>query len=159
MVHDSEYLETHLIVVPLNSRKDFIGAYETLSTMVVPRSAVQVAQDDEFILFAVVTFKKHSQDFLQKCRDRKWTPRPFEYTEGGREAEARELDRATNEERKTCGDALRIGRISWSESVIIWMHILTLRVFVEAVLRYGLPLDYSSSLIQVRHCADLERTL
>lgn len=149
MVHDSEHIETHLIVVPVNSKKDFLSSYETLTPMVVPRSADEVAHDDESVLFTVVTFKKHSSEFIQKCRDRKWTPRPFTYTEGGREDETRELDRVTNEERKTCGEALRIGRASWSESVMIWMHVLTLRAFVEAVLRYGLPPAYFSSLIQV----------
>jgi V-type H+-transporting ATPase subunit C len=148
LVQDSEYLETHLIVVPSNAKKDFIQSYETLSPMVVPRSAMEMARDSEFTLFAVSTFKKHSNAFLQKCREQKWTPRPFQYAEGGRELEQRELDRVVNEERKVGGEALRIGRTSWSESVMIWMHVLTLRVFVEAVLRYGLPLDYVSSLIQ-----------
>lgn len=148
LVQDSEYLETHLIAVPTTVKKEFIKGYETLSPMVVPRSSIQVAQDDEFVLFAVTTFKKHSPEFLQKCREQKWTPRQYKYTEGGREEEQRELDRVTNEERKVCGEALRMGRTGWSESVMIWVHVLTLRVFVEAVLRYGLPLDYVTALIK-----------
>jgi V-type H+-transporting ATPase subunit C len=149
LIQDSEYIETHLIVVPANSKKDFLKAYETLSPMVVPRSAVQVAQDEEYVLFSVATFKKHSADFLQKCREHKWTPRQYKYVEGGREEEQRELDKVTNEEKKVCGEALRIGRTGWSESVMVWIHVLTLRVFVEAVLRYGLPLDYVTALIKV----------
>lgn len=117
--------------------------------MVVPRSAVQVAQDEEFVLFAVATFKKHGAEFVQKCREQKWTPRQYKYVEGGREEEQRELDKVTNEERKVCGEALRIARTGWSESVMAWIHVMTLRVFVEAVLRYGLPLDYVSALIKV----------
>ncbi|CRK23102.1 hypothetical protein BN1708_018006 [Verticillium longisporum] len=31
---------------------------------------------------------------------------------------------------------------------MIWLHVLSLRVFVEAVLRYGLPLDYVSALVK-----------
>lgn len=117
--------------------------------MVVPRSAVHVAQDEEYVLFAVTTFKKTSAEFLQKCREQKWTPRQFRHVEGGREEEQRELDRVTREEKKVWGEALRMGRTGWSESVMIWLHVLTLRVFVEAVLRYGLPLDYVSALIKV----------
>jgi V-type H+-transporting ATPase subunit C len=149
LVQDSEYIETHLIVVPGNAKKDFIKEYETISPMVVPRSAVEVAKDDEFVLFAVATFKKHSAEFLAKCREQKWTPRQYKYVEGGRQEEQRELDRVTNEERKVCGEALRMGRTGWSESVMIWIHVMTLRVFVEAVLRYGLPLDYVSVLVKV----------
>ncbi|KAH7274619.1 Vacuolar ATP synthase subunit C [Fusarium solani] len=148
LIQDSEYIETHLIVVPANSKKDFIKSYETLAPMVVPRSSVQVAQDEEFVLFAVATFKKHSAEFLAKCREQKWTPRQYKHVQGGREEEQRELDRVTNEERKVCGEALRMGRTGWSESVMIWVHVLTLRVFVEAVLRYGLPLDYVTALVK-----------
>lgn len=149
LVQDSEYIETHLIVVPKNSKKDFFKSYETLSPMVVPRSAVEVANDDEFVLMAVATFKKHSADFLAKCREQKWTPRQYKHVQGGREEEQRELDRVTNEERKVCGEALRMGRTGWSESVMVWVHVLALRVFVEAVLRYGLPLDYVTALVKV----------
>ncbi|KFA61321.1 hypothetical protein S40285_05972 [Stachybotrys chlorohalonatus IBT 40285] len=148
LVQDSEYIETHLIVVPANSKKDFLKSYETLAPMVVPRSSVEVAKDEEYVLFAVATFKKHSGEFLNKCREQKWTPRQYKYVEGNKEEEQRELDKVTNEERKVCGEALRMGRTGWSESVMIWIHVLTLRVFVEAVLRYGLPLEYVTALVK-----------
>lgn len=123
--------------------------YEILAPMVVPRSAVQVAQDDEFILFGITTFKKTSAEFLQKCREQKWNPRQYKYVEGGKEEEQEELNRVTREERKVWGEALRTSRTGWSESVMIWLHVLTLRVFVEAVLRYGLPLEYITALVKV----------
>lgn len=148
LVQDSEYLETHLIVVPTNARKDFLRSYETIAPMVVPRSSTQVAQDDEFTLFAVTTFKKTSAEFLQKCREQKWTPRQYKYVEGGREEEKRELDRVAKEERKVWGEALRLGRTGWSEAIMIWAHVLTLRVFVETVLRYGLPLEFVCALVK-----------
>ncbi|KAK3984290.1 V-type proton ATPase subunit C [Cladorrhinum sp. PSN332] len=148
LVQDSEYLETHLIVVPTNARKDFLRSYETIAPMVVPRSSVQVAQDDEFTLFAVTTFKKTSAEFLQKCREQKWTPRQYKYVEGGKEEEQRELDRVSKEAKKVWGEALLQGRTGWSESVMIWAHVMTLRVFVETVLRYGLPLEFVSALIK-----------
>lgn len=117
--------------------------------MVVPRSSIQIAQDEEFTLFGVTTFKKHSAEFLHKCREQKWTPRQYKYVEGGKEEEQRELDRVAKEEKKIWGEALRMGRTGWSESVMIWLHVLSLRVFVEAVLRYGLPLDYVPALVTV----------
>jgi hypothetical protein len=152
LITDSEYLETHLIVVPANNRKDFLRSYESIAPMVVPRSAVELAKDDEFILFAVTTFKKHSSEFLLKCRESKWTPRQYKYVEGGKEEEQKELDRVAREEKKVWGEALRLGRTGWSEAVMVWAHVLTLRVFVETVLRYGLPLEYVSALIKVSTC-------
>ena len=152
LITDSEYLETHLIVVPSNNRKDFLKSYESIAPMVVPRSAVELAKDDEFFLYAVTTFKKHSNEFLQKCRESKWTPRQYKYVEGGKEEEQKELDRVAREEKKVWGEALRLGRTGWSEAVMVWAHVLTLRVFVETVLRYGLPLEYVSALIKVSTC-------
>lgn len=149
LITDSEYLETHLIVVPSNIRKDFLKSYESIAPMVVPRSAVELAKDDEFVLYAVTTFKKHSSEFLQKCRESKWTPRQYKYVEGGKEEEQKELERVQREEKKVWGEALRLGRTGWSEAVMVWAHVLTLRVFVETVLRYGLPLEYVSALIKV----------
>lgn len=138
-----------MIVVPINYKKDFYKTYETLAPMVVPRSAIEISQDDEFILFGVTTFKKHSAEFLHKCRESKWTPRDFKFVEGGKEEEKKELEKVGKDERKVWGEALRLGRTGWSESVMIWIHVLTLRTFVETVLRYGLPLDYVSGLVKV----------
>lgn len=149
LIQNSEYLETHLIAVPKQINKDFFKSYETLSPMVVPRSAQPVASDDEFILYAVTTFKKHSQEFLHKSRESKWTPRDYKYKEGGKEAEQKEVDRLEKDERKVWGEALRLGRTAWGEAVMAWVHVLALRVFVETVLRYGLPLNFVCGLIRV----------
>lgn len=131
--------------------KDFIRSYETLSPMVVPRSAQSVASDDEFTLYAVTTFKKNSLEFLHKCRESKWTPRDYKYKEGGKEAEQKEIDQVRKEERKVWGEALRLGRTAWGEAVMAWVHVLALRVFVETVLRYGLPLSFVCGLVRVRY--------
>lgn len=117
--------------------------------MTVPRSGTQVAQDDEFTLYAVTTFKKHSPEFVHKCREAKWTPRDFKYHEGGIEEEQKELERVGKEERKVWGEALRLGRTAWGEAVMAWIHVLAVRVFVETVLRYGLPLDFVCGLVRV----------
>jgi V-type H+-transporting ATPase subunit C len=118
--------------------------------MVVPRSAEEITHDDEFTLFAVTTFKKYNVEFIHKCREMKWTPRDYKYVEGGREEEQREIERVGRDERKVWGETLRLARTGWSESVMIWIHVLCLRVFVETVLRYGLPLEFVSALVKVR---------
>jgi hypothetical protein len=129
--------------------KDFLKTYETVAPMVVPRSATLVAQDDEFTLYAVTTFRKHSTEFVHKCREQKWIPRDFKYVEGGKEEERREVERVGGDERKLWGETLRLGRTAWSEAVMVWVHVLVLRVFVETVLRYGLPLDFVCTLVRV----------
>ncbi|KZF26315.1 vacuolar ATP synthase-like protein subunit C 1 [Xylona heveae TC161] len=148
MIQGSEYLETHLVAVPSQAVKDFYKSYETVSSMVVPRSCISITSDDEYTLFAVTTFKKYSQEFIHNCRERRWTPRDYTYREGGREEELREVDRLSREERKLWGETLRLGHTGWSEAVMVWAHVLVLRVFVETVLRYGLPLSFVCGLIK-----------
>ncbi|TKA76031.1 hypothetical protein B0A55_05115 [Friedmanniomyces simplex] len=145
---DSEYLLQHLIAVPAALTKDFLKSYESVSPMVVPRSAQLLAKDDEFGLYAVTTFKKHGAEFVHKCREHRWTPRDLKFTEGGKETEERELRKLEKEERRVWGEALRLGRTGYSDAVMAWIHVLTLRVFVETVLRYGLPLAYVCGLIK-----------
>ncbi|GLA92823.1 hypothetical protein AtubIFM57143_009179 [Aspergillus tubingensis] len=148
LVRDSEYIETHLVAVPAQQVKEFLKIYETVAPMVVPRSATLVASDDDFTLYAVTTFKKHSLEFVHKCREYKWIPRDFKYIEGGKEEERKEFERVGGDERKLWGETLRLGRTAWSEAVMVWIHVYVLRVFVETVLRYGLPLDFVCTLIR-----------
>ena len=117
--------------------------------MIVPRSAQLMASDDEFTLYAVTTFKKYSAEFVHKCRESKWTPRDYRYKEGGKEEERQEVERMRKEERKVWDQALRLGRTAWGEAVMAWVHVLALRVFVETVLRYGLPLQFVCGLVRV----------
>ncbi|RAK97053.1 H(+)-transporting V1 sector ATPase subunit C [Aspergillus ibericus CBS 121593] len=148
IVQDSEYIETHLVAVPAQQVKEFLKLYETVAPMVVPRSATLVASDNDFTLYAVTTFKKHSLEFVHKCRENKWIPRDFKYVEGGKEQERKEVERVGGDERKLWGETLRLGRTAWSEAVMVWIHVYVLRVFVETVLRYGLPLDFVCTLIR-----------
>lgn len=149
LVRDSEYLETHLIAVPNAGVKDYLKSYESLSQMTVPRSSQQIAADEEFTLFAVTTFKKFSAEFIHKCREKRWIPRDFKYTEHGKEEEAKEVESLSKEERKLWGESLRLGRTGYSEAAMVLVHVLALRVFVETVLRYGLPLEFVCGLVQV----------
>ena len=59
-----------------------------------------------------------------------------------------ELKKLEKEERKVWGEALRLGRTGYSDAVMAWMHVLALRVFVETVLRYGLPLNFVAGIIK-----------
>ena len=130
--------------------RDFLKTYESLvEHWVVPRSSQQLAKDDEFTLFAVTVFKKHSAEFVHKCREKRWIPREWKFHEGGREAEQAEAQKLEMEERRVWGEALRLGRTGYSDAVMAWVHVLALRVFVETVLRYGLPLSFVCGLVKV----------
>jgi V-type H+-transporting ATPase subunit C len=73
----------------------------------------------------------------------------MKFTDGGRAAEEQELAKLEKDERRVWGEALRLCRTGYSDAVMCWIHVLTLRVFVETVLRYGLPLAFVCGLVKV----------
>ncbi|KAH9947644.1 ATPase V1 complex subunit C [Amylocystis lapponica] len=141
-IPDSEYMETLLVAVPKNFVKDWNLKYERLTPMVVPRSSTLIASDDEYTLFAVVVFKRVHDDFLQKCRDNKFIVRDFVYSDDMLVQQREELDTADTTEKELWTELLRLSRINFSEAFQILVHMKVLRLFVESVLRYGLPAHY-----------------
>ncbi|KAK9366581.1 hypothetical protein V1509DRAFT_629436 [Lipomyces kononenkoae] len=144
----SDYLETVLVAVPKSSVKQFIKAYETLVPMVVPRSANVIANDDEFFLYSVTMFKKSVPEFLHKCRESKWYPREFKWSDGVIEDLKKEKEKASEQERRLWGEVVRLARATYTDSFQAWIHLKSIRVFVESVLRYGLPPDFVSVLVK-----------
>lgn len=120
--------------------------------MIVPRSSTQIDSDGEFFLFGVTTFKKYSADFVHKCREKRWTPRDFRYKESNKDEEEKEITKLHDQERKLWGEALHLGRTGFSEAAMTWMHALAVRVFVETILRYGLPAHFVCGLVKVGSC-------
>ncbi|KAJ2928753.1 hypothetical protein H1R20_g8229, partial [Candolleomyces eurysporus] len=141
-VLDSEYLETILVAVPKNLVKEWYGSYERLSSMVVPRSSKELLSDEEFALFSVVIFKRIHDDFLQKCRERKFIVRDFVFSEEEIEKEKQDLETAGTTERELWTELLRLTRTNFSEAFQLLVHLKVIRLFVESVLRYGLPSSY-----------------
>ncbi|TDL28740.1 ATPase, V1 complex, subunit C [Rickenella mellea] len=147
-IEDSEYMETVLIAVPMNLVKDWNSRYERLTPMVVPRSSSAVASDDDYTLFAVVIFKKVRDDFAQKCRENKFILRDFTFSEELMAKQQEELDVAGTTEKELWTELLRLARTNFSESFQILVHLKVLRLFVESVLRYGLPANYVGVVIK-----------
>ncbi|KFV41193.1 V-type proton ATPase subunit C 2, partial [Gavia stellata] len=46
------------------------------------------------------------------------------------------------------GPLLRWLKVNFSEAFVAWIHMKALRVFVESVLRYGLPVNFQAMLLQ-----------
>ncbi|CAG8642498.1 7813_t:CDS:10 [Paraglomus brasilianum] len=126
-VLDSEYLETLLVAVPRTLYKDWYSKYETLTNFVVPRSSQKIAEDDEYGLFNATLFKRAADEFTYKCREEKFIVREFKYDEANLESQP---------------------KTNFGEVFSAWIHLKALRVYVESVLRYGLPPDFMSAIIK-----------
>lgn len=46
-------------------------------------------------------------------------------------------------------ELLKLTRINFSEAYQLLAHLKTVRMFVESVLRYGLPADYAGVIVKV----------
>lgn len=147
-VLDSEYLITLLVIVPKQSYTQWQKTYESLSDMVVPRSTKLIAEDGEGGLFTVTLFRKVIDDFKTKAKENKFTVREFFYDENEIKREREEMARLLSDKKQQYGPLLRWLKVNFSEAFIAWIHIKALRVFVESVLRYGLPVNFQAVLLQ-----------
>ncbi|KAJ9105479.1 hypothetical protein QFC21_001850 [Naganishia friedmannii] len=148
IVLDSEYLETLIVAVPNNLVKDWNERYERLTSMVVPRSSAKIASDSEFTLQTVTVFKKVKDEFIHKCRENKFHAREFTWDETAVEKQKQDLADLEAEEKELWTDLLRLSRTNFSEAYQLLVHLKTVRVFVESVLRYGLPAEYSGVVVK-----------
>uniref|UniRef100_F6VHG3 V-type proton ATPase subunit C n=1 Tax=Ornithorhynchus anatinus TaxID=9258 RepID=F6VHG3_ORNAN len=147
-VLDSEYLITLLVIVPKTSYAQWQKTYESLSDMVVPRSTKLIAEDNEGGLFTVTMFRKVIDDFKSKAKENKFIVREFFYDENEIKNEREELAKLVSDKKQQYGPLFRWLKVNFSEAFIAWIHIKGLRVFVESVLRYGLPVNFQAVLLQ-----------
>ncbi|XP_007456981.1 PREDICTED: V-type proton ATPase subunit C 2 isoform X2 [Lipotes vexillifer] len=156
-VLDSEYLVTLLVIVPKPSYVQWQKTYESLSDMVVPRSTKLIAEDNEGGLFTVTLFRKVIDDFKTKAKENKFTVREFYYDEKEIKREREEMTRLLSDKKQQYGPLLRWLKVNFSEAFIAWIHIKALRVFVESVLRYGLPVNFQALLLQPQKKSSTKR--
>ncbi|KAI8099298.1 uncharacterized protein BX664DRAFT_381875 [Halteromyces radiatus] len=149
-VLNSEYLTTLIVAVPKSLYKQWNGKYETLTSMVVPRSSIKIAEDDEFGLFTVTLFQRVVDEFSHKAREEKFIVRDFKYDEDALQQQQKELDQVSSVEAEQQAELVRLAKINFGELFGSWVHLKAVRVFVESVLRYGLPPDFTSVTIAVQ---------
>ncbi|EDO15892.1 hypothetical protein Kpol_1019p12 [Vanderwaltozyma polyspora DSM 70294] len=144
---NSEYLTTVLIAVPKSLKSDFEKHYETLTEKIVPESASIISEDAEYILYNVHLFKKSVAKFNSAARERKYIPREFNYSEELIDNLKKEHDSAASLEHSLKIQLVRLAKTAYADLFINWFHIKALRVFVESVLRYGLPSHFNIKII------------
>ncbi|KAF2900784.1 hypothetical protein ILUMI_05402 [Ignelater luminosus] len=143
---DSEYLTTLLVIVPKLQFNEWQAMYEKLTDMVVPRSSQLITQDSEYGLFTVSLFKKVVEEFKLHAREKKFIVRDFTYNEEELAAGKNEITKLVTDKKKQFGPLVRWLKVNFSECFCAWIHVKALRVFVESVLRYGLPVNFQAIL-------------
>jgi len=147
-IQDSEYIETLFIAVPKSLVREWNSKYERLASMVVPRSSSSLASDEDYTLFSVVIFRRVRDEFVNKCRENKFIVRDFVFSEESINIEREETEAADVTEKELWTELLRLARTNFSEAFQLLVHLKVLRLFVESVLRYGLPANYTGLVIK-----------
>ncbi|CAB1109257.1 unnamed protein product [Ectocarpus sp. CCAP 1310/34] len=136
---------------------------------VVPGSTQKVLEEGEQVLYTVTVLRGQYQagfhdgeqfqagmstdyvaEFKRKCKEKRFTARDFVFNPE-RSGENQRME----EQLKTEVQQLHAGMIRWcrahfGEAFSAWMHVKLVKSYVESVMRYGLPVDFSAFVLATK---------
>lgn len=116
----------------------------------VPGSANLLIKDGGMALYRILVIGAGAEAFRSVCRRHKYTVRYFKYDpEESRLSEKAEKDLKL-ERSKRWRKLVHWCQASFSDAVRGWLHLKSIRLFVESVLRYGLPVNFDAYLLVVQ---------
>lgn len=145
-----------------------VDRHQVSGSPVVPGSTQLVKSDTESILYAVTilkgeyeagyyegnefhagNFKEFEPELAKACKEKRFVLRDFTWnpSQSTKTAMAREQMQVEVDGMKSA--LMRWCKTHFGDAFVAWMHIKAIRVFVESVLRYGLPVDFTSVLYKV----------
>jgi len=103
-------------------------------------------EGDEFVAGTKIDFEK---EFIKVCNQKRFAVRDFKYDPTQASKSAMALEQLQVEVDGMKSGLMRWCKTHYGEAFVAWMHIKVIRVFVESVLRYGLPVDFTAVLYKV----------
>uniref|UniRef100_A0A7S3LHB6 V-type proton ATPase subunit C n=1 Tax=Amphora coffeiformis TaxID=265554 RepID=A0A7S3LHB6_9STRA len=145
-----------------------VDRHKVRGSPVVPGSLKKVHNDDDSILYAVTILKGQYQagyyennefqqgvyvdfedEFNKACKEKRFTVRDFTWDPQQASKASMQLEQLKVEVDGMKSALLRWCKNHYGDAFVAWMHIKVIRVFVESVLRYGLPVDFTAVLYKV----------
>eukprot|EP00984_Skeletonema_dohrnii_P005979 scaffold2120_cov150-Skeletonema_dohrnii-CCMP3373.AAC.2 len=159
-IFDTEYLKTVFVAVDRHQKK---------GSPVVPGSLEKVMEDNDSVLYTVTVLKGMYEagyyegeefvpgtkiDLLEAfskiLREKRYSVREnFTYDPSQQGKSAMMMEQLQVEVDNMRSGLTRWCKTHYGEAFVAWMHIKVIRVFVESVLRYGLPVDFTAVLYKV----------
>jgi len=154
-----------------------VDRHNVRGSPVVPGSTQLVHRDEDSLLYAVTILKGQyesgyyegdqfqagtkidfEKEFAQACREKRYMVRDFKWdsTQASKSAMAREQLQVEVDGMKSA--LMRWCKTHYGDAFVAWMHIKVIRVFVESVLRYGLPVDFTAVLYKLNNGKETELT-
>lgn len=133
-----------------NKKKD-------LCPNVVPGSAKKLTPEDyegEFALYRILVLKKGEDLVKTLLREKRYTVRPFKYDPKEEKKDAEEKGKLLEKRKSRWNKIVQWTRAHYDTSFSSWIHLKAIRVFVESVLRYGLPVLFTATIIEPERAKD-----
>ncbi|CCW69178.1 unnamed protein product [Phytomonas sp. Hart1] len=143
---ETDLLITVFIAVPVSLQKEWLQEYWKMNEYVCPQSNHVIAEDKEYVLNSVVVFRKVADDFKSACRKKRYVTRDILKDNDFSPSELKDAQQIEERKKKT------IYSLIWQQycvCFVAWVHLKAMRIFVESVLRYGLPALFISFVIDV----------
>jgi len=146
----TEHLTTVPVILPRGADQEFLKTYESFCENIVPKSARQftsITDKDGNTLWRVVMFKSAAENFKKQCRERRYVIREFEYSEEGFKKLKAQREQIEDQVRRQHELVRGLYQAAWSDAMVAWTHIKAMRIFVESVLRFGMPPRFASFIV------------
>eukprot|EP00930_Biecheleria_cincta_P047985 TRINITY_DN33377_c0_g1_i1.p1 TRINITY_DN33377_c0_g1~~TRINITY_DN33377_c0_g1_i1.p1 ORF type:complete len:408 (-),score=112.10 TRINITY_DN33377_c0_g1_i1:100-1323(-) len=146
----TEHLVTLPVILPRGTEDEFLKSYETMAENVVPMSARKfkgLDDKDGNSLWRVVVFRSAAENFKRACREKRFQVRDFEYSEQDYKKLEQQRNQTDEQVKRQREVVLGLYQAAWSDVMVAWVHIKAMRVFVESVLRYGMPPNFASFIV------------
>lgn len=136
-------------VVPNSSKLILKDGDAAIYTVAILKGQYQAGFMDEDGKFQNGQFLDYVELFKVKAREQRFVVRDFEYNPNAlHDNQTLKAELQVEVERLWSG-ILRWCKAHYGEAFIAWMHIKAIRIFVESVLRYGLPVNFAVALVRV----------
>jgi len=154
-----------------------VDRHKVKGSPVVPGTLKQIHSDGDSLLYTLTILKSQYEagyyesgefqqgtkvDFLEEftkaCRDKRYIVRDFSWdpTQASKSENILETLQVEVDGMKSA--LMRWCKTHYGDAYVAWMHIKVIRVFVESVLRYGLPVDFTAVLYKINNNKDIELT-
>jgi V-type H+-transporting ATPase subunit C len=152
-----------------------VDRHKVRGSPVVPGSKQLVIADEDSVLYAITILKSQyesgyyengefqqgvkvdfEEEFAKALRDKRFLVRDFVWDPTQSSKSAVVLEQLQVEVEGMKSALLRWCKNHYGDAFVAWMHIKVIRVFVESVLRYGLPVDFTAVLYKVHPNKDVD---
>jgi V-type H+-transporting ATPase subunit C len=152
-----------------------VDRHKVRGSPVVPKSLQLVHSDDDSLLYTVTILKGQYEagyyendefqqgtkvdfveEFSKACRDKRFLVRDFAWDASQASKSSLVLEQLQVEVDSMKSALTRWCKNHFGDAFVAWMHIKVIRVFVESVLRYGLPVDFTAVLYKIQNSKDQE---